>query len=235
MTEDGDRILEEIRTNLARVREGIGAAARRAGKDAKDISLVAITKNMPVELVVRAVELGQRVFGENRVQEARGKISSLPGDLEWHMVGRLQSNKARAAAEMFRLVQSVDRESLAGALDRIGKEGGAPVRCLIQVNITGSGAQGGVPFPQAAEFIEKMSALPYLRICGLMAIGPYPAEESEMRKAYRDMKGLFDRMSSFFAERPGILSMGMSGDYAVAIEEGSTMVRVGTAIFGDRR
>jgi len=236
MTGTGESGLKaEIGRNLERVRGEIAAAAARAGKKPEDIALVAVSKGQPVEAVRAAVEMGIRVFGENRVQEAKGKIAEAGEGLEWHMVGRFQTNKARDAAGMFQMVQSVDRVEAAIALNRAAEALQKPLRTLIQVNITGAAQQGGAFPEQIDDLFEKMSKLPYLRICGLMAIGPYPAGEEDIRRAYRAVRGFYDGLASRFAGGPGILSVGMSGDFGMAIEEGSTMVRIGTAIFGDRR
>lgn len=225
----------EIRGNIKVVRERISASARKSGRDPVEIALVTVSKGISQEITALAAAEGCVLFGESRVQEAQAKIPAMPPGLEWHMIGRLQSNKAREASSLFSLVQSVDRDSLASALDRQGRETGKPVNILVQANITGSEKQGGVPVTGIPAFIDKISNLDYLRICGLMAIGPYPAEETGLRNAYRELKQLFDGLKIRLGEGFKILSIGMSGDYEVAIEEGSTMVRIGTAIFGDRR
>jgi len=230
-----DGIRREIRDNLVQVREKIGSAARKSGRNPGDITLVAVSKGLSRDITALAHLEGCGLFGESKVQEAQKKIPQMPSGLEWHMIGRLQSNKAREALQLFSLIHSVDRETLAGALDKQGRERAKPADILIQVNITGSDRQGGVPITDIPAFIDKLSNLDYLRICGLMAIGPYPAGETDLRRAFRDMKELFDRLSGRLGPGFRTLSIGMSGDYEEAIEEGSTMVRIGTAIFGDRR
>jgi pyridoxal phosphate enzyme (YggS family) len=230
-----DELDFDLRGNCILVREKIAAAARRAGRAPESISLVAITKNVPSGLIRNAYELGISEFGESRVQEAEVKISELPPELSWHMVGQLQSNKARAAADMFSLVHSVDRGRLAQALNRAAEAAGRPCHGLLQVNVTGAKEQGGIPPGEVDEFIEKFSRLPYLQINGLMALGPYPAGNDAIREAFRKAVGLFRRLASQIGPGFSILSLGMSADYEIAIEEGSTLVRIGTAIFGKRR
>ena len=226
---------DELHSNLGRVREKIAAAAQRAGRAAADVGLVAITKTVPAETVALAAAAGVTAVGENRTQEAAGKIAEVRAPLAWHMVGRLQTNKARDAVRWFELVHSLDRFRLAEALNRAAESAGKPCRVLVQVNVTGASSQGGVA-PEGSEgLIEKAARLPYLRMCGLMAIGPYPGGDAEIRSAYRSVSAMFRRLASQAGPEFVTLSLGMSGDYEIAIEEGSTLVRVGTAIFGERR
>lgn len=224
-----------LRNALERVRGGMADAARRSGRREGDVELLAISKNVPAGLIEAAASLGVRVFGESRIQEAKAKIPLLPPELSWHMVGRLQTNKARDAVRLFKLIHSLDRLELARVLSSLGEKTQAACGVLVQVNVTGMAHQGGVAPEEVPEFIEKCSKLPYLRYCGLMAIGPYPAGESEVRGAYRKARGLFDRLAGSMGTEFNVLSMGMSGDYGIAIEEGSTLVRIGTSIFGERR
>jgi len=225
---------EDIRAGLARVREGIAEAARKAGRDPGEVTLVGITKTHPAESVAVAFEQGLKDMGENRVQEAAGKIPLLPPGIRWHLVGSLQTNKARQAAGLFELIQSLDRTRLASALNRAAGEAGKPCHALIQVNATRDPGQGGVPPDEARNLIEICLALPYLRIDGLMVIGPYPAGDDEIRRVYRGVRELFERLAPLAGPGFRTLSFGMSGDYRIAVEEGSTLVRVGTAIFGGR-
>ena len=226
---------EGIRENIERIRGEIAAAAQRSGRSPSAVALVAITKTVPAPLIAEAVKLGVTEVGENRVQEAKGKMPLLPSNLAWHMVGRLQTNKAKEAARLFSLIHSLDREELAATLNRAGEAAGKPVNVLVQVSLTGAPQQGGVPAAKVTEFIEKSASLRYVHILGLMALGPWPAGEAEIRQAYRSARELFDRVAPVAGEGFGILSLGMSGDFMVAVEEGSTLVRIGTAIFGERR
>jgi len=225
---------EDIRAGLARVREGIAEAAAKSGRDPGEVTLVGITKTHPAESVAATFALGLKDMGENRIQEAADKIPLLPSGITWHMVGSLQTNKARQALGLFGLIQSLDRPRLAEVLNRVAGETGRPCHALIQVNVTGARGQGGVTPGEAGKLFEICLALPYLRIDGLMAIGPYPAGEDEIRAAYRGVVDLFKRLAPRAGPGFGTLSFGMSGDYRIAVEEGSTLVRVGTAIFGGR-
>jgi len=233
--EDSSARRETIRVNLQGIRERMAAAARRAGRDPASVTLLAITKNVPAEVIRLAVELGVTELGENRVQEAKAKIPLVGAGPTWHFVGRLQTNKARDAAGLCQLVHSLDRAELAQALNRAGEALGRPVRVLAQVNVTGAPQQGGVALSEVEGFIEMCLRLPYLRMDGVMAIGPYPASDSEVRKGYAEARGVLERFVRVAGKGPGVFSAGMSGDFEPAIEEGSTLVRIGTALFGDRR
>ncbi|MEK7475827.1 MAG: YggS family pyridoxal phosphate-dependent enzyme [Candidatus Coatesbacteria bacterium] len=226
---------EAIRANLEAIKERMAVAARKAGRDPSSVTLLAITKTVPAEVVRLAVELGVTDLGENRVQEAKDKIPLVgPGPI-WHFVGRLQTNKAKEAAGLCQLVHSMDRAELAQALNRAGEAAGVPVRVLVQVNVTGAPQQGGVALADVDEFIEMCLRLPYLRMDGVMAIGPHPASDAELREAYRQARGVATKLEQMTGKGPAVVSAGMSGDFEPAIEEGSTMVRIGTALFGDRR
>jgi len=226
---------ETIRGNLASIRDRIAAAARRSGRDPAAVTLVAITKTVPAEIVRVAVELGVTDLGENRVQEAKPKIPLVGPGPVWHFVGRLQTNKAKDAAALCQLVHSVDRAELAQALNRAGETLGRPVRALVQLNVTGASQQGGVALSEVEGFIEMCLRLPYLRMDGVMAIGPYPASGDEIREAYRRTREVAVRFERMAGRAPAVMSAGMSGDFEAAIEEGSTLVRIGTALFGERR
>jgi len=226
---------ETIRGNLASIRDRIAAAARRSGRDPAAVTLVAITKTVPAEIVRVAVELGVKDLGENRVQEAKPKIPLVGPGPVWHFVGRLQTNKAKDAAALCQLVHSVDRAELAQALNRAGEALGRPVRALVQLNVTGASQQGGVAPAETDAFVEMCLRLPYLRMDGVMAIGPYPASGDEIREAYRRTREVAVRFERMAGRAPAVMSAGMSGDFEAAIEEGSTLVRIGTALFGERR
>ncbi len=226
---------EIIRANLAEIKDRIAAAARKSGRDPSAVTLVAITKTIPAEVARLAVELGVADLGENRVQEAKAKIPLVGPGPRWHFVGRLQTNKARDAAALAHLVHSVDRPELAEALNRAGEALGKPVRALVQVNVSGAAQQGGVAPDEMDGFVEMCLRLPYLRMDGVMAIGPHPASEAELREAFRRLRGIAVRVEGMVGRGPVVVSAGMSGDFEPAIEEGSTLVRIGTALFGERR
>jgi len=229
-----------IADNLARVRERIDAAAHRAGRRAEDIALMAVSKTFPPEAIREAYDAGARLFGENRVQEFAGKIDSL-GDLrhaEFHLIGHLQSNKAAKAVELFAAVDSVDSLPLSRKLNASAQQSGKKIPVLIEINVGGEIAKSGVA-PGSRELEELLSgaqALPHLEFCGLMTVPPFSDDPQQTRPYFRQLRELRDQIAA--RQLPAIgtktLSMGMSHDFEVAIEEGSTCVRVGTAIFGER-
>jgi pyridoxal phosphate enzyme (YggS family) len=226
--------MSSVLENLESVREKIAAAADRVGRSSSEIELVAVSKTHPTEIIRKAVEAGQELFGENRVQEALAKIPLLPGKLRWHLIGHLQSNKIRKALPHFELIHGVDSLDLARDIDRIAAEEGVFPRILLEVNVSGEGSKHGFE-PEVLEcHLDELLALPRLQIEGFMTMAPLAPEAEASRPHFRSLRELRDRL----AQRAGIsfptLSMGMSGDYAVGIEEGATLVRVGSAIFGSR-
>jgi len=223
-----------IAQNLERVREQIAQAAGKAGRSADDVDLVAISKTHDAERVREAIEAGQTLFGESRVQEARVKIPELPSNLRWHLVGHLQRNKIRHALPLFELIHSVDSLVLAQDINRIAEEEGLHPRVLIEVNVAGEGSKFGFTPEKLRAEIESLLALPRLSILGLMCIPPIAEEAEASRKYFISLRGQRDQLQSEFHVDLAQLSMGMTQDYAVAVEEGATLVRVGTAIFGER-
>jgi hypothetical protein len=224
-----------IAENIARVRAQIAAAAERAGRDPAEVTLIAVSKGFSTEVVADAATAGLSVFGENRVQEAAGKVSELPDSLKWHMIGHVQSNKAKQAAALFDCVQSVDSIKLANALARHAAEQGRCLPILLQVSVTGKESQFGFhpsELPMVARSVAEHSSL---RIEGLMTIASFTGDESALRSEFQALRGLRDELKSLAPDQPcQELSMGMSNDYALAIEEGATIVRVGRALFGER-
>ena len=229
-----------VSENIARVREQIEKAANRAGRDPEDITLMAVTKTVPPERIREAYNAGLRTFGENRVQEFDGKRNALRdlAEAQWHMIGHLQSNKAANAVELFHAIESVDSLRLARKLNDAGQELGKKLPVLIEINIGGEQAKAGLA-PDSAELLELFQAaqeLPSLELQGLMTVPPYADDPEQSRPYFRKMYELSRKVDAM--NLPGIgtkvLSMGMSHDFTVAIEEGSTCVRVGTAIFGER-
>ncbi|HKI25680.1 MAG TPA: YggS family pyridoxal phosphate-dependent enzyme [Candidatus Sulfotelmatobacter sp.] len=229
-----------IATNVKAIQERIGAAARRAGRSRADIGLMAVTKTHPPERIREAYAAGLKLFGENRVQEFGAKASALAdlADAEWHMIGHLQTNKAAKAAELFRAVDSVDSVKLAEKLDSAARALGKTLPVLIEVNVGGEAAKSGAA-PDSRELEELLLAAPRLEALefrGLMTVPPFTDDPEAGRPFFRRLRVLRDAIAS--RQLPGIamreLSMGMSHDFEVAIEEGSTCVRVGTAIFGER-
>ena len=220
--------MQDIRANLERVRERVARAAERAGRRAEDVLLVGVSKTVDVARIRAAIAAGLGALGENRVQEARDKITELGRTVQWHLVGHLQTNKVRDALELFDVIHSVDRIDLARELDRRARAKGRTIDAFVQVNVGGELSKGGWP-PEAVETaVGAISALSGLKLRGLMTIPPAVERTEDARAWFRTLRKL--------AERYGLpeLSMGMSADFEVAIEEGATMVRVGTAVFGPR-
>lgn len=226
--------------NIARVRERICSAARRAGSDPSGITLMGVSKTFPSELILEAYAAGLRSFGENKVQEFSSKagfLSGLPG-AEWHMIGHLQTNKAARAAELFAAVDSVDSLRLAEKLNFAARQLGKNLAVLIEINVGGEAAKSGMaPGSQELEnLLQAAPELPQLEIRGLMTVPPWTADPQKARPYFRKLRELRDHIAGRGLPRVGmnLLSMGMSHDFEVAIEEGSTCIRVGTAIFGER-
>src|SRR5205814_523097 len=223
-----------IAENLERVREQIAQAAAKAGRAGDVIQLVAITKTHDAEKVREAIEAGQILFGESRVQEARAKIPELPSNLRWHFVGHLQKNKIRHALPLFEMIHSVDALALAQDINRIAEEEGMHPRVLLEVNVAGEGSKFGFAPDKLREEMESLLALPRLSILGLMCIPPVAEEAEASRKYFVTLREFRDSLQTEFHVDLAQLSMGMTQDYVVAVEEGATLVRVGTAIFGER-
>jgi PLP dependent protein len=227
-----------IADRVAAVRERIHRAAARAGRSPDDVVLVAVTKTHPPEVVREAFAAGLRDFGENRVQEAEGKVRALAdlrtAGVRWHLVGHLQSNKARKAAPLFDLVHSLDDADLGRRLDRIGTEEARVVRAFVQVDLAGEGTKSGLPEAAILATLEALRGLPSLRIEGLMVLPPFSEDPERTRPYFRRLRALRDQARAQSLLLGSDLSMGMSHDFEVAIEEGATFVRVGTEIFGPR-
>lgn len=228
----------DVGVNLARVREAIAAAALATGRQPREVTLVAVSKTVPAERIRLAYAAGQRVFGENRVQEGLGKImalgESMPG-VEWHLIGHLQGNKARAAVEGFSLVESVDSLRLATRLDHLAADHGRKLPILLEVNVAGEEAKSGFRLEELRSELPNLLELPHLAVQGLMTVAPLMSEPDEVRPVFRRLRELRDDIRDhFFLTGFNELSMGMSGDFRVAIAEGATMVRIGRAIFGER-
>ena len=223
-----------VAENLERVREQITQAAAKAGRSANDVELVAITKTHPAERVREAVDAGHTLFGESRVQEARTKIPELPSNLRWHFVGHLQKNKIRHALPLFELFHGVDSLALAQEINRIAAEEGGHARVLLEVNVAEEGSKFGFKTESLRAEMESLLKLPRLSIEGLMCIPPLADEAEASRKYFVQSRELRDSLEKEFDLTLPHLSMGMTNDFPVAVEEGATLVRVGTAIFGER-
>lgn len=226
--------MEYIKENLAEIRESIAAAARKAGRRAESVKLIAVSKTFPPEAVQSAYNAGQRRFGENRVQELARKTAALPEDTEWHMIGHLQSNKASLALENATYIHTVDSVKLLKKLDRIAGELGRSPKILLEINISGEESKFGAAAEAAAELVKNALECENIRVAGLMTMAPFAASESELRFVFGSLRRLRDALQNKFGLSLPELSMGMSGDFEIAIEEGATMVRIGTSIFGRR-
>jgi PLP dependent protein len=224
-----------ISANLARIRERIARAAKSAGRAAESVALVAVSKTFPARAIRSAYELGLRDFGENRVQERESKRAEL-ADLKatWHLIGHLQSNKARRAANLFHRVDSVDSIGLAQKLDAAAAEEGKRLQVLIEVHLGGEQTKSGVAEGELAVLADAVAGLKNVELLGLMTIPPYFEEPERVRSYFRRLRELRDELSGRIGKQLGVLSMGMSHDFEIAIEEGSTEVRIGTALFGER-
>jgi PLP dependent protein len=227
-----------VRENLARIREQIAVAAHRAGRRSEEITLIGVSKTHPAEAIREAYAAGLRDFGENRVQEWEGKRGGLGdlGDAKWHLIGHLQSNKAARAAGLFHSVDSVDDFSLAQRLDRARGEasGAAKLRVLLEVRVAEEETKSGANVAEIPVLAEKVTTLSGLHLSGLMCIPPFLEDAAQVRPYFRRLRDLRDQLATQLGIALPVLSMGMSHDFEVAIEEGATEVRVGTALFGRR-
>lgn len=228
--------MSEIYENLARVRERIETAARRSGREPEKVRLVAVSKTVGPERVRQAIEAGVRILGENYVQEAQKKIEALGHDVAWHFIGHLQTNKAKLAARLFDLIHSVDSVNLAQELNRQAKLQGKVLPVLLQVNIGGETTKFGAQEKEVLMLAEKLSEMEAVEVKGLMAMPPFFEDPEASRPYFVELRKLGERLGQQKIPRISTeeLSMGMSNDFEVAIEEGATLVRVGTAIFGPR-
>jgi len=229
-------LVSNIPENVATVRARLSAAARRGGRDPADVGIIAVTKTRTVDEVRQVLAAGITECGENRVQELKEKWTALGGAATWHLIGSLQTNKAKQALEMASLIHSLDRADLAAQFVRVAERRGRPVDVLVQVNVSGEASKHGIPAADLLAFLEYISAQGHIRVHGLMTMAPLDANPEEARPHFRRLRLLAEEARR--TALPGIdlkhLSMGMSGDYEVAVEEGATLVRIGTAIFGAR-
>lgn len=226
--------MHDIAQKLAQVRLVIAETATAAGRAPSDIELVAVTKTHPPETIAQAIDAGQLLFGENKVQEARAKIPLLPARARWHLIGHLQKNKIRHALPLFEMIHGVDSLELAQEMDRIAEELGLFPKILIEVNVAGESTKFGFKRGDLLRDMTQLLVLERLQIEGLMAIPPFSEKAEDSRGYFAALRTLRDDLQVAFGIPLPRLSMGMSNDYPVAIQEGATMVRVGTAIFGPR-
>lgn len=220
--------------NLAAIQQRIHAACDRAGRKPESVTLLAVTKTHPPETIREAVAAGLLYFGENKVQEAKAKIPHCPGRARWHFIGHLQSNKCRDAVELFEMIESVDSLSLAQEINKRAEQAAKTMPVLLEVNVAGEGSKFGYAPDQLLAEFTALNALPRLEIHGLMAVPPYTPQPETARPHFRRLRELKARCEQMLGAPLPQLSMGMSGDFEVAIEEGSTIIRIGTALFGPR-
>lgn len=226
--------MSEIAENLTEVATNINAACLRVGRDEKSVSLIAVSKTFPAESVREAFEAGQILFGESKVQEAELKINALPGLLQWHFIGRVQRNKVRRLLQCFDVLHAIDSLKLASFADEIATELGLFPQVFLQVNIGDEETKGGFAESVLRDEMEELLRLKRLEISGLMCIPPIGLDAESARPWFKLLREIRDALETEFGVNLPALSMGMSGDYEVAIEEGATHVRVGSAIFGKR-
>ena len=220
--------------NLESIRLRMAAACARAGRDASLVTLLAVSKTHPPEAIRVAVEAGQLLFGENKVQEAKAKIPLCPGRARWQFIGHLQSNKVRDAVELFEMIQGVDSLAIAREISKRAVSAGKTMPVLLEGNVAGEGSKFGYRPELLLAELNELNALPKIEIHGLMAIPPFTPVPEKARPYFQKLRELTTQAEAVLGAPLPQLSMGMSGDFEVAIEEGSTMVRIGTALFGER-
>lgn len=226
--------MKHISVNLSEIQERIIAAAEKAGRAPESVKLIAVSKTFPAEAVLKAYELGQRLFGENKVQELALKSAVLPRDIQWHMIGHLQGNKVKPAVENADYIHAADSVKLLQRIDRLAGELGRFPKILLEINISGEESKFGADTGLIKELVENAAECKNIKVVGLMTMAPFGAPENELRSVFSSLRRLRDTLQKEFNLDLPELSMGMSDDFEIAIEEGATMVRIGTSIFGQR-
>ena len=220
--------------SLEKIQQRITAACVRAGRDPGSVTLLAVTKSQPPEVVREAADCGQALFGENKIQEAKAKIPLCPSRLHWHFIGHLQSNKCRDAVEWFEMIHSVDSLSLAREISKRAEQAAKTMPILLEINVAGEASKFGYQPEKLLAELKEINALQRIEIQGLMAVPPWSAEPEKSRPHFRQLRELKQKCEQILGIPLPHLSMGMSGDFEIAIEEGATLVRIGTALFGPR-
>lgn len=225
-----------LKDQLQEVEKRIQAACDRAGRKREEVTLIAVSKTKPVETLQEAYDLGVRIFGENKVQELTAKYEALPKDIHWHMIGHLQTNKVKYIIDKAELIHSVDSLKLAEMIEKEAAKHDLIADILVEVNVAEEESKFGMKMEEVIPFVEKVSAFPHVRVRGLMTIAPFVEDPEENRSIFADLHKLYIdiKKKNHDNDTVSVLSMGMTNDYEVAIEEGATMVRVGTGIFGAR-
>jgi len=224
----------DLAASLERVRQRMNVACLRSGRDPSSVTLLAVTKGQPPHVVRAAAELGLSLFGENRVQEAKLKIGQCPTALRWHLIGHLQSNKCRDAVHFFQMLQSVDSLPLAEEINKYAEKSAKTMPVLLEVNVAGEATKFGFKPDEVLAQLDRINSLRKIEIHGLMTMAPYSLEPEKVRPIFRRLRELKEASEQSLGAPLTHLSMGMSGDFEIAIEEGATMVRVGSALFGSR-
>ncbi len=225
-----------LKDNLTAVERRIQEACDRAGRDRSEVTLISVSKTKPVEMLKEAYDLGVRIFGENKVQEIRDKYEALPKDIEWHMIGHLQTNKVKYIIDKVKLIHSVDSMRLAETIEKEAEKHNRTADILLEVNVACETTKFGLNTEEVIPFYEKVSLFPHINVRGLMTIAPFVENPENNRSIFADLHKLYVdiKEKNIDNDTVSILSMGMTNDYEVAIEEGATMVRIGTGIFGAR-
>ena len=225
-----------LKDQLQEMEKRIQAACDRAGRKREEVTLIAVSKTKPVETLQEAYDLGVRIFGENKVQELTAKYEALPKDIHWHMIGHLQTNKVKYIIDKAELIHSVDSLKLAETIEKEAAKHDLIADILVEVNVAEEESKFGMKMEEVIPFVEKVSAFPHVRVRGLMTIAPFVEDPEENRSIFADLHKLYIdiKKKNHDNDTVSVLSMGMTNDYEVAIEEGATMVRVGTGIFGAR-
>lgn len=225
-----------VRDNLEQVQKKIKEACDRAGRDTGEVTLISVSKTKPLSMLKEAYEAGARDFGENKVQELMDKLPEMPGDVRWHMIGHLQRNKVKYIVGKVYLIHSVDSLRLAEEISREALKQNTSVNILLEVNMAGEESKFGAAPEEIMDLVSRVSKLPGIHVCGLMTIAPFVENAEDNRQYFRKLKQLSVDIKSKNIDNVSmdVLSMGMTGDYSVAVEEGATYVRVGTGIFGER-
>ena len=226
--------MKYIQENLAKIRERIAAAAEKAGRAPQSVKLIAVSKTFPSEAVQSAYDAGQRLFGENKVQDLALKNATLAKDIEWHMIGHLQSNKAKLVVENADYIHAVDSVKLLQRIDRLAGELGRSPKVFLEINVSGEESKFGADTELVKELAQAAGRCENITVAGLMTMAPFGVSESELRFVFSSLRKVRENLEAEFGLDLPELSMGMSSDFEIAIEEGATMVRVGTSIFGGR-
>lgn len=225
-----------LEDNFREVKQRIEEACRRSGRDPKEVTLIAVSKTKPVEMLQEAYDFGTRIFGENKVQELTDKYEQMPKDIHWHLIGHLQRNKVKYIIDKVDLIHSVDSLRLAETIDKEAQKHGLIANILIEVNVAGEESKFGLAPEEVGEFLDQLAGFSHIKVCGLMTIAPFVENPEENRPYFQRLRKLSVDIAAKKVNNVtmSILSMGMTNDFEVAVEEGATMVRVGTGLFGVR-